>query len=302
MARAVTSAVRSPGTLIEPFDFRRPSKFSREHMRGFEAVHEVFARRVSSGLSHRLRTVVTVSHFSTDQITYEDFQRSMPTPSVVATIDPKTLPGVVIFEMSLQLALAFVDRVLGGAGDTAPQRGPTEIEAGLIRQLMGPIVDAFEETLEPVKAVEPEVESIEFNPRLVQAIQPNDMVLLLTYSVAMNGGAEGLVSICYPFDTIEPVLDRLDRKVRIQGASADDGAATIEPLVPEVMVPVSFQLRSALIPAGELAVLAPGDVIKTDHRVDEPAVGVVGGDEVLLGRLGRNGRRLAVQISSWRTP
>lgn len=300
MARALSPAARS-GTAIEPFDFRRPSKFSREHMRGFEAVHEVFARRVSSGLSHRLRTVVTVSHFSTDQITYEDFQRSMPTPSVVATVDPKTLPGVIIIEMSLQLALAFVDRVLGGTGASVPLRGPTEIEAALVRQLMAPIVDAFEETLEPVKAVEPELESIEFNPRLVQAIQPNDMVLLLTYSVVLNGGAEGLVSVCYPFETIEPVLDRLDRKVRIQGVPVSEGAPSIEPLVPDVMVPVSFQLRSASIAAGELATLAPGDVIKTDHRIDEPAIGVVGGDPVLLGRLGRNGRRMAVQISSWRT-
>lgn len=284
----------------QPFDFRRPSKFSREHMRGLEAVHEVFARQVGSALSHRLRSVVTVSHLSTDQITYGDYLRSIPTPSVIATVDMQPLPGVAMVEMTTGLAFSFVDRILGGRGASSPERGPTEIESALISEMMGSIVEGFSEALEPVEDVEPKVRAVEFNPRFVQVVPPTDMVLLLSYTVTLAGGAEGILSVCYPFPTVEPALDRLESKIRIEGRRVDDGeVGPLHALVPDLDVPVVFSLTSSKIPAGELFDLEPGDVIRTDHRVDQPIVGRVGGADVLHARLGRKARRMAVQINSW---
>ncbi|NOX30075.1 MAG: flagellar motor switch protein FliM [Actinobacteria bacterium] len=285
---------------VEPFDFRRPSKFSREHMRGLEAVHEVFARQVGSSLSHRLRSVVTITHFSTDQITYGDYLRSIPTPSVISTIDMAPLPGVCVVEITTPIAFAFVDRVLGGSGGKVPTRGPTDIEAALITELMSSVVEGFVEALEPIEEVTPELRAVEFNPRFVQVVPPNDMVLLLSYSIALDGGAEGIISVCYPFGTIEPVLGRLESKVRIQGKRVDaDAVGPFHELLPEVEVPVVFQLTPSQIPARELVGLAPGDIVRTNHRIDQAIVGHVGDRRVLEARLGRKARRMAVQITGW---
>lgn len=295
-----TDLTESAPSEPQPFDFRRPSKFSREHMRGLEAVHEVFARQVGSVLSHRLRSVVTVAHFSTDQITYGDYLRSIPTPSVIATVDMNPLPGVAMLEMTTSLAFSFVDRVLGGRGSSSPQRGPTEIESALISELMTSVVESFSEALEPVEDVQPVLRSVEFNPRFVQVVPPTDMILLLSYSVTLAGGAEGILSVCYPFRTVEPALDRLESKIRIEGRRVDDGeVGPLHELVPDVEVPLVFSLESSRIPAGELFGLAPGDVIRTAHRVDQPIVGRIGGARVLQARLGRKSRRMAVQINGW---
>ncbi len=288
--------------IAEPFDFRRPSKFSREHMRGLEAVHEVFARQVASGFSHRLRSVVSIAHFSTDQITYGDYLRSVPTPTVIATVDMNPLPGVAIVEMTTPLAFAFVDRVLGGRGGSLPDRGPTEIEGALIRELMASVVEAFAEALEPVEEVTPKLRSVEFNPRFVQVVPPTDMVLLLSYSVTLAGGIEGILSVCYPFGTVEPALDRLESKVRIEGRRVNaDEHGPLHELVPDVDVEVVFTLATSKIPAGELFDLAPGDIIRTSHRVDQPIEGHIGGRTLLSARLGRKARRMAVQINGWRS-
>jgi Flagellar motor switch protein len=36
---------------VKPYDFKRPSKFSKEHVRVFDMIHENFARAVSTYLS-----------------------------------------------------------------------------------------------------------------------------------------------------------------------------------------------------------------------------------------------------------
>ena len=289
---------------VASFDFRRPTKFSREHMRSVEAIHEVFARNLGSSLSHLLRTAVTLEAFSTDQITYEDYIRSLPTPSVISTLTLEPLPGTIVVELSPQLSLSFVDRVLGGAGGASPMRRPTDIETGILLELMAPLGPALSEALEPVAEVEGRLLGVEYNPRFVQVVSPTDMVLLLSYSVSVSGhpGTEGILSVCYPFPTLEPALDRLERRIQVEGRIEATGEAPTRPfgsLVPEFDVPLAIRLRTSAVPAAELEGLAVGDVIRLDHRIDEPALGQIGDRTVVRARLGRRGRRLAVQIAEW---
>ncbi|HIP92669.1 MAG TPA: flagellar motor switch protein FliM, partial [Thermotoga sp.] len=68
---------------IKPYDFKRPSKFSKEQMRTFQMIHENFARSLSTFLSGRLRSFVDVNLSSVDQITYEEFLRSLLNPSFI---------------------------------------------------------------------------------------------------------------------------------------------------------------------------------------------------------------------------
>ncbi len=292
------------GSEHEPqlFDFRRPSKFSRDHMRGLEVVHEMFVRRVSGTLSHRLRSIVTIEPFSTDQITYEDYIRSMPNPSVIATMSMHPLPGSIVVEMSTALALSFVDRLLGGEGLKAPMRGPTDLEAGVIRDIMSSTIPALEEALEPVHEVTPALTAVDYNPRFVQIVAPTEMILLLGYTVRLGSGAEGILSLCYPFTTIEPALTGLERRVLIESAVApSDEVPPLASTLPDLEVPMSIRLRTSQVPTAQLAALQPGDVIRLEHRIDEPARGEVGGHHLVSARLGRRGRRLAVQIAGWST-
>ena len=70
----------------------------------------------------------------------------------------------------------------------------------------------------------------------------------------------------------------------------------------DVEVEVGVTLRPSTITAAELASIQPGDVIRLDHRVDEPVIGRLGGTQIFTARAGRHGRRRAVQILEWRQP
>lgn len=290
----------------EHYDFRRPSKFGREHVRSLEVAHEVFARRFSSGVAAAMRAMLQLEPLSVDQVSYDDYIRSMPNPSVLTVVTLPPLPGAAIVEMNVQLALVMVDRLLGGKGLPVDVRRPTELETYLLRELMGNALDSFRETMEPLLDVTPEIASLEFNPQLVQVAAPSDMVLLLSYraSIAQGRRAEGLLTICYPFPTLAPAMNRLVTHLWEEPALNLDGTdpyGAMRENLSEVEAELSVRLRESAITARELLSLQPGDVLRLDHPAGALVRGVVEGDDVLAGHLGRRGRKLAMQVAGWLT-
>lgn len=287
------------------FDFRRPSKFAREHVRSLDGLHETFSRRFASSIAHALRSAVQLRPVAIEEITYENYIRSLPNPSVLVLVALRPLPGEVVVEIGVPLALVLVDRALGGVGTPIPIRRPTDLETRLLGDIVRYGVDAFRETFAPLLAVEPEVLGVETNPSFVQVVPPSETTLLLSYSVSLAASStvEGLLTVCYPHPTLQPVMDRLQRHVmtepvEVEEPAPDRGAALAEHLS-EATVPLSVQLAPTTVHARELAALEPGDVLRTNHRVDEPVRILAQGIDVLSGYLGRRGRRLAVRIVGW---
>ena len=58
---------------VKIYDFRRPDKFSKDHIRTLQMMHETFARLTTTALSAQLRALVGVHVASVDQLTYEEF-------------------------------------------------------------------------------------------------------------------------------------------------------------------------------------------------------------------------------------
>ncbi len=302
------AASDAPSRDYQQFDFRRPSKFAREHIRSIEATHELFARRCAGLLTQALRAIVHVEPIAVDQITYEDYIRSMANPTVLGMLELAPLPGTVVIELSTQMALTLVDRMLGGPGRPVPLRRPTDLELSLVRTLLEHAATSLHETFDSVLEVTPSLGAIELNPHFVQAVAPSEMVLLLTYQISMAAGnrTDGLLTLCYPFSTLQPALDRVEaqgwdeRSLRDDDAARAAGAQLLRDHLPGVAVDVVVQLQPSAVPALDIAALRPGDVLRLDHRVGEPALALVDGEGVLEGQLGRLGRRLALQVSGWR--
>jgi flagellar motor switch protein FliM len=296
-----------PARAAHGFDFRRPSKFSREHVRGLEVSHQVFARRVASGLGSALHALVQVEAVGIDQMTYDEYIRSLPNPDVLAVVALPPLPGAAVIECSAQLALQLVDRMLGGRGLPVPLRRPTELESYLVGDLMGHTVSALSETLESLDT-QPELSTLDYNPHLVQVAAPSDMVLLLSFRVSVSPGAqcEGLLTLCYPASTLQPVLDRLSTRMwagNAEDADTDHNArAIMTQRLRDVPVELAVRLADSRVAARDLRALAVGDVLRLDHRIGQTVRGCAADTDVMTGHVGRRGRRLAFQVEHWLTP
>src|SRR5207253_1507985 len=100
----------------QPFDFRRPSKFSREQIRALQIIHETFARQFATVLSTSLRVVCQVGMGTLEQRSYAEYTDALSNPSYIATFSAHPLPGGALLAMPLELVMCIVDRMLGGPG------------------------------------------------------------------------------------------------------------------------------------------------------------------------------------------
>ena len=105
---------------VKVYDFFRPNRFSKEQIRTIEMIHENFARLLSTFFSAQLRTAVDVKLLSVQELSYDEFIRSLIVPTVMALVRievggdaPGNEPGP---------GLAILERLLGGKG-TVLKRG-----------------------------------------------------------------------------------------------------------------------------------------------------------------------------------
>ena len=292
------------------YDFRRPSTLGRDVQRTLELGHETFARRLSSAWGAELRSLVQVEPLGVDQTSYDDHIRSMPNPNVAVLVSAPPLPGTIVVDCNVQLMLQMVERLLGAApmpGVSAPRR-PSEVEADLVTHIAQVLPLAIADALEPLleAGMQPRIESVEFNPQLVQVAAPSDPTLLLSYAIGVTGGMEanGFLTVAYPGAVLTALLEILSaRRARDdRGAGDDRTRAAMQASLHDTQVSLAVRLDSSLVTAGDLANLQVGDVLRLDHRVGAPARGVVGGRDVMRAHIGRRGARLAVQVDQWMAP
>jgi flagellar motor switch protein FliM len=280
------------------FDFRRPQKFSREHVRALQIVHEAFARQVTTILSTTLRAVSQVQLTSVEEYSYGEYIDRLPNPTILTIVSFDPLPGVSALHLPLPLAMSAVDRILGGTGTgTYVTRPLTDIEEGLVRGQMERWLAAFADSFESLAVVEPKIVGLESNPQFAQIAAPSDMVVVIELTVHI-GGVEAPMTLCIPFASLQPVLDRMVGPSMFAGGSVDRGAAAraIQAGLAEVPVDVSVRFGMVALSSKEILNLREGDVLPLQHPIGAPLWVTTAGIPVRRAMAGKRGRRLACVI------
>jgi flagellar motor switch protein FliM len=284
---------------VLPFDFRRPNKFSRDHVRALQIVNETFARQTGTILSTTLRAVSTMTLSAVDQMTYDEFVRSAPNPTVLTILSLEPLNGAGIFEIPMHLAMAIIDRMLGGSGTGAfPARPLTEIESTLMRTIIDRALAELSYSYESLVELEPAIVQFESNPQFAQVAAPSDMVVVTTYETRI-GGELGHMRLCMPFSSLQPVLERAVTHSLFTDRSAGDPVVIKHAITDRLeLVPVEVSVRfgAVTLTSQEIVDLREGDVLPLHHKVEEPLTVTAVGQPLLHATPGKRGKRLAVMI------
>lgn len=290
MARATRTGVPVP------YDFRRPNKFSREHQRALQIAAETFARQFTTVLSTTLRAVSQVQVTSVGQFTYDEYIRDIPNPSHLAVLSMAPLSGSSLLHLPLPLVMTAIDCLLGGTGTgEVPIRPLTDIEQGLIRNLLGRVLRELAYAFESLAHIDPQVVMQESNPQFAQVASATDMVVVLAFDVRI-GPTSGEASLCMPFASLQPVLDDVTHTSRLAGRAVADPEVlrhAVADRVSDAPVDVSVHFREITLTSREVVLLRPGDLLQLGHRVDRPLAVSVAGVDRFHAKPGRLGSRLA---------
>lgn len=297
---AATISQKPDEPQVRVFDFLRPSKFSKDQLRTIELLHEPFCRMVQTKLSGALRAMVDAEVVSADQLSYGEFVNSMPTPSFITIISMEPLEGNAVVEMSLPLIFSIIDRLAGGAGTQRPKpRELTEIELALVQNVCEVLFDGFTEAWSSVIPLRVRRVATEMNPQFAQVVAPSEMVVLITFELRI-GAATGTVSLCVPYQVLEPAMGKLTAQSYFSAlteSSTPELREGIATHLGEVMVPVTVEIGNAELNVGDLLALAPGDVIPLSVAPGSDATVRVGLRDAFLAQPGTRGKRAAVQIT-----
>lgn len=286
---------------IRVYDFRRPNKFSKDQLNTIEVVYENFCRLTTTFLSGTLRSRVIAKVASVDQVTYDEFVRSIPNPTILNVFSMYPLEGKGILEINPVIGFSIIDRLFGGPGLSSVKGRPlTEIEKGVLERISERILSQFRESWISLVELEAILENIDINPQFTQIVSPLEMVVIITINVQI-GDTEGFMNICIPCLMLEAVGDRLNTKFWFNSTSRkseEDKSQGMQKVIEKTMLPITAVLGQTSLTLRELLELQVGDVIPLDKRTDKDIEGYIGNELKFLGKPGLNGNRMAFKITN----
>lgn len=286
---------------VKNYDFARPSKFSKEHLRTLEIIFEHYGRLLSTNLPVYLRKNIQVEVMNSEAVTYSEFSNALSNPVLLGVVELDPLHGDILMELASSLGYAIVDRMLGGLGIPLEKtRDFSEIELLIIERIMNVCVNLLREPWANVTEIHPRLQRIETNSQFAQIISPGEMIAIVTINLKI-GDVEGLMNICLPFITLEPVMDKLNTKFwysNMQIRDEETYQEVIEDLIERAPISVKAVLGKSQISLSDFIGLMPGDIIRIDRGVDQELDIYVGNMKKFTALPGASGKNYAVRVTS----
>lgn len=290
-----------PEKPVKNYDFARPSKFSKEHLRTLEIIFEHYGRLISTNLPVYLRKSVQVEVVNSEAVTYSEFSNALSNPVLLGIVDMDPLSGNIILEVASKIGYSIVDRMLGGIGlPLDKSRDFSEIELLIIERIMSVCVELLSEPWHNVVEIHPRLERIETNSQFAQVISPNEMIAIVTINIRI-GEIEGRMNICLPFITLEPVMDKLNTKFWFSNIKKTDEVEyteAIQSLISRAPVPIRAYLGKSAVSVFDFTNLQVGDIIRLDTKVDKELDVYVGSMRKFTALPGASGKQYAVRVTS----
>ncbi|HUN81389.1 MAG TPA: flagellar motor switch protein FliM [Phycisphaerae bacterium] len=283
------------------YDFKRPERVSKDQMRALQSIHESFSRNFGASLSAFMRAMVETRVATAEQLTYSEFIHSLPSPTCFTLLSAPQLSGQLCLEISPLIVFPIVDRLLGGtnADIFIPQRPLTSIEMRLVNRIIERALANLTESWSEFVRVDFTVAGSESNPHLVQIVAPNEVVVVIGFEIKV-GARAGTMSLCIPFNVIEPVMGKLANQGWLAYSKHERDSEQVRRVIQNMRraeVDLHGFLGQTRMTVGDLLALQPGDIVKLEKLTSHDFILQVHGQSKFAGRLGQLRGNKALQIT-----
>ena len=286
---------------VKDYNFARPSKFSKDHLRTLVFIFEHYARLLSTHLPSYLRRNVQVEVMHAEAATFQEFSNSLSNPVLLGVVNFAPLEGTIIVEMASSLGYTIVDLMLGGSGVPLDKpREFTEIELSIIQRIMMVCTNLLIEPWANVQKINPTLERIETNSQFAQFVSPNEMTSIITMNIKV-GDVEEVMNICIPYAVVEPVIDKINTKYWYSTSEIKDDDRYrnfIEDNIHKAKIPVRAIMGRSAISVNDFIHLQPGDIIKINTKIEDELDVYVGNIKKFSALPGAYEDAYAVKIKS----
>ncbi len=283
------------------YNFRRPDKFSKEHLKALQDIHRDFVRHLATILTGYLRMEVEIDVISVDQLTYEEYICSMPShvQNMIFKLNP--LSGEISMGMSPEVLAVVLDRMLGGSG-VINERGKelTQIEELLTIKFVEKIIKILEEAWGTILPVKSEFVTLANGYHSVPITTSGEIVTLISFEVRLGQKNFGLMNICFPYPVLETVLPKLTPQYIYQHANVvanEIGKNETLERIKSAELEMQVLLGSTNIEINDVLDLKVDDIIKLDQKLDKELVACINKNRKFYVIPGINQNKICVKIT-----
>jgi len=295
--QTATSQKEGPAESAVLFDFRRLDRIPKAQVNAIHHLHETFLHTLGSSLSAYLRSFVSGSLISVEQLPYSDFAEALPSPTCLAYLGMPPYEGHTLFEVSPTLVSVVLDLVLGGNGKnpTVLNRELTEVEQNLVEGFFQVVTHDLREVWKPVVPVNFTISAIETNPQLSGRFVPTEAVVAIAMELKI-GENVGMINVAIPSITLKMMGQKFDQQWTVhKSANPATETAIKRKLAKDLKVRIDCELTGPAIRLGDLLNLSPGDLFTVAPAFDKPLDVLVNGTLKFKAVLASEGdRRVAV--------
>lgn len=287
---------------IKPYDFRRPFKLSKDHINSLYMIFENFSKIAGNTISNLVRNNVEVKVVAVEQISFDEFTRSVPNPTFMTVFRSKPLNGNLLIEISPQACYQIIELMCGGteikeAVVLKKKENFTDIELSILEELAAVVLNAFDLAWEDVVEIESDLETLETNPQIIQIASPNEPVVLISFTFELMEN-KNFMNICIPYISLDSVIDKLSFKNWFESDEeiTEDNRELVEKRIMGVPIELGVELGKTFITIRDFLNLEEGDCVRLDSRIDGPLMMLVEGKPHFLVRAGKINNNLAVEV------
>ena len=285
---------------IVPYDLTSQEKTIRGRLPTLDIINQMFSRLFKNTFTTLMRKSVNVSTVSTDTIKFGDFLRSLPVPSSmhIFRMEPLRGHGLVIVES--KVVFAVVDTFFGGSGAKETRiadRDFSAIETRMTKTVILSVLHDLEEAWRPVHTVTTSFVRSEGNPQFAAIVPPTDIVLVILFEIEMEN-MTGTLTICLPYEAIEPVIPKL--KAQFQSEKLEVDQVWVSRLRAELLsteIEIITELGTTEITPEDLMGFKVGDTLILGNDVTDPLILKVEGNPKFKGFPGVSRGNKAIQIT-----
>ncbi|MBN1301139.1 MAG: flagellar motor switch protein FliM [Melioribacteraceae bacterium] len=286
---------------VIPFDFRLPNRISKNQLRTMRNIHENFAEGFSSFLVSKLQSIVNIHVTSVDQIYYSEYVLSVPNPACLFTFDIVDTDIKGILELSPELAITLVERLLGGNGYGSKSTNLiTPIEQKILGVVVERIMGDLQKSWQMIDNYEFAVDRFEPDVDFAQITSPSESVLLVSFEISFGEKAY-LMNICFATYAFDTVLAKLSsqklssiRPAKYKGTTSEE---IVSSKILQADIPLKIEFGHATVTMNELMNLKKGDVVKLKTRISEELKVKVEDKVLFFGKVGVINNKKAVKIT-----
>ena len=283
-----------------PYDLTSQDRIIRGRMPTPGMINEKFARMFRATMSSLPRRVASGSAVSVDMIKFGEFLKTLPVPTSLHLFRMDPLRGNALCVVEAKVIFMLVDIIFGGTGKDffkIEGREFTAIESSVIRKVVINALEDLEKAWRALLDVSIVYQRSEINPQFVQIVAPTDVVVVIQFEIEVEYSS-GILTLCMPYSTLEPVRERLQAGFQSEQLEADRG--WIERLrrnIAKSRAEISVELGGTEISARDIVNMKPGDVIPLDQYASDAVTVSVEGIPKYRGYPGIYKGNQAVRIS-----